>query len=68
MVHCGCLTSTLVDFEKAVGKEHGNNEHAQWYLDNIRTMKGIANRSKKEFEARKKADAPVPSAEKGGGK
>ena len=53
MVHCGCQTLPLDEFEKAVKKTHGESYHSEWYLSNIATMKLIAKNSKADYESRR---------------
>ena len=50
MVHCGCQTLEIKDFEMAVKKTHGSSYHAKWYLANVATMKVIARESRVEFQ------------------
>ena len=56
MVHCGCKTLNLKDFEAAVKEKHGKTFHAKWYLANIATMKIVARESKAAFEDKKKIE------------
>ena len=55
MVHCGCKTLEINEFEKAVRKEYEDTFFAQWYLANIATMRLIAKESEAAYqEAHKK--------------
>ena len=54
MIHCGCKTIKLEDFEKEVIETHKDSEFAKWYLAHIPVLKMIADSSEEAFRAAKK--------------